>query len=118
MKKNDLLLIGCLVLIAGLSSLFYFFAKTDENAQVIITIDGQNYGTYLLKEETQIDIKGKNTLYIKNGRVQMVDADCKDQICVHHKPISKSGESIICLPNKLIVTVESKESEKLDAVSE
>ncbi len=118
MKKNDWILIGCLVLVAGIFSLFYVFAKTDENAKVIITIDGQNYGTYSLKDETEIDVKGKNTLCIKDGQVKMLEADCKDQICVHHKPISKSGESIICLPNKLIVTIESEESEKLDAVSQ
>ncbi len=118
MKKNDIILIGCLLLIAGVASLFYVFVNTDENAKVVITIDGQTYGTYLLKKDTTIDIEGKNTLRIKDGQVQMLDADCKDQICVHHKPISKAGESIICLPHKLIVTIENEDSQELDAVSD
>ena len=52
-----------------------------------------------------------NTVQIKNGKVKMIYADCKDKICKNHKEISKSNESIICLPNKVEVTVISDKSE-------
>jgi hypothetical protein len=44
----------------------------------------------------------------------MEAADCRDQICVHHIPISGSGESIICLPHKLVVTVTGKQDNEND----
>lgn len=44
----------------------------------------------------------------------MIYADCKDKICKNHKEISKSNESIICLPNKVEVTVISDKSEDVD----
>ncbi len=47
----------------------------------------------------------------------MVKADCPDQLCVNQKPVSKNHESIICLPNRVVVEVESKEESEYDAVT-
>ena len=46
-----------------------------------------------------------NLLCISDGMIRMESADCKDQICVHHKPISGTHESIICLPHKLVIEI-------------
>ena len=35
----------------------------------------------------------------------MVESDCKDQICIHMGHITRAGESIICLPNRLIISL-------------
>ena len=53
-----------------------------------------------LTEETNY-----NLISVADGTVTMEEADCKDQICVHHKPISSAGESIICLPHRLVVEI-------------
>ena len=55
-------------------------------------------------------------IQIKDGEASMIEADCPDQICVHEKAISADGESIICLPNKIVVEVESDKESELDAV--
>ena len=60
---------------------------------------------------------GSNVLQIKNGKADMVSADCPDQLCVNQKAISKNKESIICLPNKIIVEVDSHQNSQYDAVS-
>lgn len=46
-----------------------------------------------------------NVLCIAGGEIRMESADCRDQICVRHRPISGGGESIICLPHRLAVEV-------------
>lgn len=46
-----------------------------------------------------------NLFSAADGIIAMEEADCKDQICVHHKPISSAGESIICLPHRLVVEI-------------
>lgn len=46
-----------------------------------------------------------NLLAVDGERVWMQAADCPDQICVHHIPIKGGGESIICLPHKLVVEI-------------
>ncbi len=48
---------------------------------------------------------GYNLLAVSGERVWMEAADCRDQICVHHIPITGGGESIICLPHKLAVEI-------------
>ena len=47
----------------------------------------------------------------------MKEADCPDQICVRHKAISKSGESIVCLPHKVVVEISSEEEQDVDIVA-
>lgn len=53
-----------------------------------------------------------NTLKLSKSGVSMEAADCPDQICVHHIPITGGGESIICLPHKLVVEIRSETGEK------
>ena len=45
-------------------------------------------------------------------------ADCPDQICVSHRKISRDGESIICLPNQVVVTIQSSDSADIDGVAQ
>jgi hypothetical protein len=50
-----------------------------------------------------------NTLVIEGGRARIEAADCPDKLCVKQRAISKAGESIICLPHKLVIRI-SRES--------
>ena len=54
---------------------------------------------------------------IENGKVKMKEADCPDQICVHHRAISKNRETIVCLPNKVVVEIVSSEESELDSIA-
>lgn len=49
---------------------------------------------------------GTNTVTIKNSECFGSDADCADRICAAHKKISRTGQTIICLPHRLIVEIE------------
>ena len=55
-----------------------------------------------------------NRLLISNQTANMVWADCPDQICVHQAPISHVGETIICLPNRVVVTIVGDSAPALD----
>ncbi len=35
----------------------------------------------------------------------MKEADCPDKVCVGMRRISKSGETIVCLPHKLVIAI-------------
>lgn len=59
-----------------------------------------------------------NLLVVSETGVSMEAADCPDQICVHHIPIQGGGESIICLPHKLVVEIQGEtETETLDGMA-
>ena len=80
---------------------------------VTVTVDGKVYGEYALARDTEVEILsdgGYNLLVIRDGAALVEDASCPDGICASHSPISRNGESIICLPNKVVISV-SAESE-------
>ena len=55
-----------------------------------------------------------NTLVIENGKADMISADCPDKLCVKQHAISSNGETIVCLPNKVVVEIEDGESSQFD----
>ena len=118
MKKNDWILAGCVVLICAAVLVLRYFGGQESGGRVIVSVDGEEYSTYSLSEERTVRIGDTNRLAIKNGAVEMEWADCPDQICVHHTEISRNGESIICLPNEVVVTIESGRSSEVDAVTQ
>ena len=60
---------------------------------------------------------GKNVVEIDNEQVKIIDADCHDKICVKAHAISKPGESLICLPHKLVIRIIGEGKQETDEVS-
>lgn len=117
MKKNDFILLGVILLVAVIGfGIYVYFAQADAGV-VTVTVDGAVYGTYSLKKEQKIKIHDSNVLMIQDGHADMIEADCPDQICVNHKTISKNKESIICLPNKVVVEVNGGEEAQVDSMA-
>lgn len=121
---SDIILSVVIIAISiGSYVFFYFQGKNSVSKQVIITLDGKEYGRYSINKDDVINIKtadGSNTIQIKDGKVTMTKADCPDKYCVSHKSISRKNESIVCLPHKLSVEISDDEEmdsdEKIDAV--
>lgn len=80
------------------------FVFSNSGEKVIIKQENVTLHEVSLSKNQTIELEG-NTIEIKNGKVDVIDATCKNQICVKHKKIEKSGESIVCLPNKVIVEI-------------
>lgn len=122
MKKKDVLLIIILLVIAGSTFLGYRFVSqvnSDGDGEVIVTIDGEEYGAYPLNLDTRIEIPAKlgtNVLEIKNGQAKMVEADCPDQYCVDTKAIHYVNQKITCLPNGIVVTIKNGDFSNTDSV--
>ena len=108
--RNDLLLLGlCLLVSVALVALICIMGAGRKGKTVCVTVDGEEVMTLDLKKDTEQDIvteKGTNHLVIQGGEVSINRADCENQICVHHISISKRGESIVCLPHGVVVTIE------------
>ena len=110
-KRNDLILIGALLAVLLIAGALLLLTR-EEGTQVRVTVDGEDYGVYPLSKDVEVDIRtGKNSeqlnrLVIKDGKAYVETATCPDGICADHKPISHDGESIICLPHKVVVAAE------------
>ncbi len=93
--------------------------RTDGNS-VIISIDGNDTIELSLSEDItyQIDEYGHNTLIIKDNMAWIEDSDCPDKLCMNYGKISKTGDSIICLPHRLVIRIENNNyTEDLDAIA-
>ena len=113
MKKKDIILIAA-VLAISLISLAAIKMTQKDGKEV--------YKTSIKKDQIyQIPEKnGTNVMQIKDGKVTMKKADCKDQICADHKAIEKSGETIVCLPHKVVIEIQSEDGkeQELDGVTQ
>ncbi len=119
--KNDrlLLIILAVLLIAGCILFYTIGGKT--GAVAVVTVAGEPYGTYSLEKDAVIEIKidGKvtNILKIREGKADMTDASCPDKLCVHQKAIAKTNETIVCLPNKVVVEIIDAEPAEYDSIT-
>ena len=117
--KNDMLLILALLVLAGAAYGILRLTREPGN-EAAVTVDGQLVLTVPLTREATVTVgenRGfRNVVEVSGGRVRVVDADCPDRLCVRQGWIRYSGESIVCLPHKLVVTVRGSEHD-LDAVA-
>lgn len=117
--RNDIIFISVLIVVILVAVLgMLLFRKAGDT--VTVTIDGKLFCEYPLEEDRTVEIKtetGFNLLVIRDGQAYIESANCPDGICADHKPISFDGESIICLPNKVVVTVQSQNGNSPDIIS-
>ena len=122
-RKADIVLF--IVLLAfGFAMLFFTIrAASSPGEQVVINVDGTEYGRYPLDRDRVIEIQNGdrlNIVTIKDGGVPMSYSTCKNQICVHEGEVTAPGQLIVCLPNYVIVEIEGGEGsdEALDAIAQ
>lgn len=112
--RNDIIFIAALLAIVICLGLGFYFLRPGGD-EVVVKVDGEIFGTYPLDTDAIVEIRtGEskeqlNLLVIKDGKAYVEKATCPDGICAAHKPISREGESIVCLPNKVVITVQTKD---------
>lgn len=120
-SKADLILIVLLLVIGVCGLLFVNAKKKQAGATVQVFVDRTLYGTYELSKDQTVPIQAHgavtNTLQISDGKAKMVQADCPDQLCVHQRAVSARGETIVCLPNKVVAEVKGEQEAAFDSIS-
>ncbi|AKN34060.1 membrane protein [Clostridium carboxidivorans P7] len=126
MKKGDKIaavLIIALIVVSAISVFLYkqhiksshHIASIKQDGKVIKTID---LDTIKEKQEIKVPYNGNhfNIIEILPGKIRIKDADCPDKICVKTGWISEPGQSSVCLPHRLMITIEGKNA-KVDQIS-
>lgn len=109
-KADIILIIGIVIVAFVLLGVMSILKK--DGRRVVISVDGKIYENASLEDDKIIEISaeaGYNKVIIKNNKVHMESADCPDKICVKTAAISKEGETIVCLPHKVIVKITGDE---------
>lgn len=103
LKKGDIIIIisVALALVISIAGLIIF---SQQGSTVTIKQNNEIVYSESIGKDNTVTLDG-NTVIIEDGFVYMLNASCKNQVCVNTGKISKKGESIICLPNKVTVEI-------------
>lgn len=134
-RKADIILLIVLVALGLAASAVLAMQGGDAGAgaKVVIKSGGSVYATYPLSEKKTLVVPAPqeseagsnesehpdlyNVVIIDDGSVSVSEASCKNKVCVRHGSISHTGESIVCLPNRLIVSIEGGKGGGYDSVT-
>lgn len=117
MRKNDVRLVLVLAVLAFVSWLFFHAFQSQENKVLVVRLDQQVIQRIELKKvtaETKLPVTVKDgeltVLYDREG-ASVISSPCPDKVCVHQGKITKAGQTIACVPEKVLVTLTTPEKE-------
>lgn len=109
-RRGDAWLLIGIVLAVAVFAVVYFATRT-AGAYAVVIQNGKETARYALSQPCEVPLKSgdavTNVLVIENGQARIETANCPDQICVEHRAVSKTGETIVCLPNELVIKIEA-----------
>ena len=107
--RNDLILILAILLMAG-AYLLYTNLTRQTGGYAVAYVSGKEVARYPLALPNEAVITGKeggtNTLVIAGGQAKVTEASCPDGLCVNQGAVSYQNQTIVCLPNELVVQIE------------
>lgn len=121
--KNDIILIVVILIVAlaAYGGIRLYEKMNTNDAVAVVTIDGAEYGRYPLDQDITERIElpdgSYNVLEIRDGKADITEASCPDKICVDHRAVSQKNQTIVCLPNKVVVEIENGEESDVDSTT-
>ena len=119
--RRDLVLLAVFLVIGLLLLAWWQFRAATAGGIAEVAVDGEVVAELPLAEDAEMVIEGygggENTLVIRDGEADITSASCPDGVCVRHRAVSRDGESIICLPNRVVVTIRGGEEGDVDGVA-
>ena len=111
--KRDIMLISTLIIVCVAAFLIINFVVKKDGITAVVKVDGNIVYMLPLDKNASVTVEGyqggSNTVVIENGTIYMKDADCPDKLCEKTGKISKNGETIVCLPHRVVVEIQGGE---------
>ena len=108
-------LIFASIITAALWAGFFLYADTKQSPNLIIEAPGGKW-IYALSEPRTVTIPGAlgtTTIRIEDNTAFTLDSPCPNKTCIHAAVLKKSGDWNACLPNKVFLHIEGRESEDI-----
>ncbi len=114
-KVADAVLVMLLVVASVASLVLVSRASAGEKGSLaIIEVNGKEVKRVALgdgqktRTVTVRGVNGPSTIEFGRGRVRMLESRCRDRICVRRGWIDSRGDTIVCLPNRVVIRVTGK----------
>lgn len=109
--RLDIIVIAA-ILLASVGLLLAMTLTKEEGNSVVVEIDGATVATYSLDRDGEYSLNGgTNVLVIEDGKAYLNYSNCPDHTCEKTGKIRYVGQSIICLPNKIAITIKGDAAE-------
>jgi hypothetical protein len=108
LKKKDIIFLAAIIALMAGAVLTFQIINDKKGHEVVIEEGGEIVGIYPLSEDRIIEVTGPlgiSTVVIKDGEVYMADSPCPNKVCIHMGKKSKKDDTIICIPNRIYITV-------------
>lgn len=118
-KGDKILIIFLIIFSIFLTYYINFSNKNNIEKYISIQVDGKEIKTIKLTKDIigeTYTVKtefGKNVLKFGDGELKIIEASCLDQLCVKQGTISKVGELLVCLPNRLVIEIKSENTNSI-----
>ena len=112
-RYDALVVLVVLALAAALAVRPFLAARAPQSGAltVVVSADGQEFDRLPLAQfgtHTYANNGYTLTVTATGGAVSVTQSDCPGQDCLHTGRITRAGQSIVCLPEQVIVTLEGK----------
>lgn len=115
-KKRDIVL-AAVLLVLGIAGVIILKYGLHKGSYAEVYIDDKSVKTINMDVDDEYVFhteQGENVVAVKDGKIEMKSADCPDKVCVRMGAKNRSGETITCLPHKLVVEVHGGEAQEVD----
>lgn len=107
-------------MLASLSGMFMIHKVVSQGQTVRIEMDGKPVYILPIDRNNSVSVEGpmgKTQIEIKDHKVRITESPCNNKLCVH-QGWTQQG-TIICLPNRIIVTIEGQPRQRgtVDAIT-
>lgn len=115
-KKLDIIIIVTLMVLSFIPEIVFglMVGKEYNSTYAEITMAGKLYKNVNLsahkgKDIIELESKyGNIVVEVKDNNIGIIETTCTDKICMHPEYINKPGESLVCLPNRVMIEIKGK----------
>lgn len=121
LRPGDRLLVPLLLALAV--GLILLQLGREPGRKVVVEVAGQVVFTAPLDQTRQVGLNGPlgtTELRIADGQARILSSPCPNKICIGMGAVTRSGELLACVPNRLLVRVEggnNREARDYDLLS-
>lgn len=125
LKPWDVIIIALLILSSFIPAVIFAIDRQDvtktPEKQAVLRVDGEELKTFDLSSDKSYTYRYEdpdgdyNLIEVADGRIRIKEANCGDQICVRRGWAAKDGETIVCLPHKLVIEIQDNQDKGGDS---
>lgn len=109
LQKRDLILAAVILMAAAAAFGFNYYSRRSPASTAQVSVEGKVIEVLDLNKDTEVTVTssngGTNRLIVKDGEIWCSEASCPDKVCIHQGKKHLSSDTIVCLPNQMIVTI-------------